>query len=60
MQNLLENEQYTIKSKCPKCGLESQVKILGAFVNSSKTLCYDCNEVNEIIEVKPVRQLIME
>jgi hypothetical protein len=60
MEGILENEQYNVKSKCPKCDLEYNEKILGAFLHQAKNFCPACHERTEVFEVKPVRQVIME
>jgi predicted Zn-ribbon and HTH transcriptional regulator len=60
MEGILENEQYNIKTRCKECGIEYNEKILGAFINRAKNYCPECKVKTEVLEVKPVRQVIME
>lgn len=60
MENLLENENYKVKTRCVKCDLEYDETILGALVHTAKKTCPICMNQLEVIEVKPVRQVIME
>lgn len=58
MEGILENEQYTIKTKCPQCQMTYNEKKLGAFIHQANMHCPDCKVKTEVESVEPTRQIL--
>jgi hypothetical protein len=60
MRNIIEDEVYEVTSRCNQCGEIYHERLKGKFINDAKRYCVNCKIKTEDIDVKQVRQILME